>query len=645
MVPTDNGNGNNEIEESNDSERKHSVPFDVSLSRKELLRNETPQSRKGFQGTLSTLPVRMKLLTFGSASARFQRLAEERDEISRSVASSSSHGIRGVFSRKIDWGSLLKMGKEWIRDPMNMALFLWIVCVAISGAILFLVMTGMLNNAIPEKSVRNVWFEVNNQILNALFTLMCLYQHPKRFHHLVLLCRWKPDDISRLRKIYCKNGTYKPNEWTHMMVVVILLHINCFAQYALCGLNVGYRRSNRPALGVGICISVAIAAPAVAGLYTIICPLGKDYDFEVDEEAQVKVLSTGQTLRRKSLEKRFSFASREEDEQRIVEANPRWRGGILDFWDDISLAYLSLFCSFCVFGWNMERLGFGNMYVHIATFILFCMAPFWIFNLAAVNIDNESAQTVLSVTGIILCLFGFLYGGFWRIQMRKRYNLPPYKFCFGKPSLADCTLWLCCCWCSLAQEVRTGDSYDVVEDKFCLKRRVEDDAVEGGQVMSPLPREDQVRSAPGSPSPGRVSIGYRSPEGKLHTVIEEAAAGGQDEHMRPPAQLVIGKDWYLFLSSSRSLFAHGRTFLLFLCDELQMPEAAMQRHLVKCICMPSCLLHMYHFDFRMHILSVHLTWTCHYHFSGPKELWDGRDEQIQPDSFVWTGSILFSKRT
>ncbi|KAK1317850.1 hypothetical protein QJS10_CPA05g01471 [Acorus calamus] len=102
--------------------------------------------------------------------------------------------------------------KVWIRNPINMALLVWITCVAVSGALLFLVMTGMLNNVPPKKSERDAWFEVNNQILNALFTLMCLYQHPKRFHHLVLLLRWRPDDILKLRKIYCKDGTYKPNK-------------------------------------------------------------------------------------------------------------------------------------------------------------------------------------------------------------------------------------------------------------------------------------------------------------------------------------------------------------------------------------------------------------------------------------------------
>lgn len=165
-----------------------------------------------------------------------------------------------------------------------------------------------------------------------------------------------------------------------------------------------------------------------------------------------------------------------------------WSGGILDFWDDISIAYLSLFCSFCVFGWNMERLGFGNMYVHIATFILFCMAPFWIFNLAAVNIGNDIVREALSVTGFILCLFGLLYGGFWRIQMRKRYNLPPSKFCCGKPEITDCALWLFCCWCSLAQEVRTGNSYDIAEEKSCIEQRHDDELV----PISPLPNEDRV---------------------------------------------------------------------------------------------------------------------------------------------------------
>ncbi|VVB13321.1 unnamed protein product [Arabis nemorensis] len=445
--------------------------------------------RRLSESSLPDVSSSIKPLKFGSASAKFKRMTEERDEVSRSVNSSSSHNFRErisvVFSRKIEWGCLMRMGKEWLRNPFNMALFLWIFVVAVSGAILFMVMTGMLNSVLLKKSQRDVWFEVNNQILNALFTLMCLYQHPKRFYHLVLLFRWKQEDVTKLRKIYCEKGTYKPNEWKHMMVVVLLLHLNCFAQYALCGLNLGYRRSERPAIGVAICISVAIAAPAVAGLYTILSPLGKDYDPQGDEENQVEVVEEGSVSsnRKLSLERRYSFASTDV-------SNPEWSGGILDIWEDISLAYLSLFCTFCVFGWNMERIGFGNMYVHIATFILFCLAPFFIFNLAAINIDNEMIREGLGYTGIVLCLFGLLYGGFWRIQMRKRFKLPSYNFCCGRPSIADCTLWLFCCWCSLAQEVRTANSYEIVEDKFCKRRE---------DLASPLPHEDGVFDPSSSP--------------------------------------------------------------------------------------------------------------------------------------------------
>ncbi|GAB2229459.1 hypothetical protein Droror1_Dr00023602 [Drosera rotundifolia] len=494
----------------------------------------------------------------------FWQIATERDEISRFVLGPSSSGVlrqrlRGVFSRRIDWSSLLNVCKEWFRNPMNMALFAWIACVAVSGAILFLVMTGMLNAALPKKSQRNAWFEVNNQILNALFTLMCLYNHPKRFHQLVMLCRWNPEDIAALRKAYCKEGTYKPHEWAHMMVVVILLHINCFAQYALCGLNVGYKRSQRPVIGVAICISVAIGSPAVAGLYMIVSPLGKDYDFQSDDESQVPLESVHSTphghLRLKSFEKRFSFAGKDERERVVV--RPLWRGGILDFWDDISLAYLSLFCSFCVFGWNMERLGFGNMYVHIATFILFCTAPYWIFNLAAINIDNQPVRQALGVSGALLCIFGLLYGGYWRIQMRRRFKLPGYKFCCGKPSVTDCFLWLCCCWCSLAQEVRTGNFYDIVEDKLCMKGGDENIELgnlplsgEGGPsgfipgrssplVMVSSPSTTMLGS---SMSPNRIWNDNRSPGDPLSTVEEESYSIGMGYTMKPPSTLLIDRE-------------------------------------------------------------------------------------------------------
>ncbi|CAK9153747.1 unnamed protein product [Ilex paraguariensis] len=569
MVSTGNGESSVEIQEESplsetpsDYKSNGQVSLYLSASQMGLLSDSDPKS--GFQGVKPAVPSRLRIFQFSSdgglasPSAKFRRLAEERDEMSQSVPPSSGQGIRGrfnrVFTQRIEWASVWEISKEWIRDPLNMALLLWVISVAVSGAILFLVMTGMLNAVLPKKSQRNAWFEVNNQILNALFTLMCLYQHPKRFHHLVLLCRWKPKDISQLRKIYCKNGTYKPHEWTHMVVVIVLLHVNCLGQYALCGLNLGYRRSERPAVGVGICLSVAFAAPAVAGLYGILSPLGREYDLELDEETQFHIPTAGSQPnypRVKSLERRFSFSPR--NEQRIIENRPEWRGGLFDFWENITLAYLSLFCILCVFGWNMERLGFGNMYVHIATFLLFCMAPFWIFNLAAINIDNETVREALGVTGVVLCLFGLLYGGFWRIQMRKRFDLPENNSCFGKPAVADCAQWLFCCWCSLAQEVRTADFYDIVEDKFCRKQTY----LGGDAHHSPLPRENglaQYRSCPCSPLGNSQRMSKLRPNDCYHlsrfseysynsdeqlAKVEAFASIGLDSSMKPPVPSIV----------------------------------------------------------------------------------------------------------
>ncbi|XP_020571700.1 uncharacterized protein LOC110018662 isoform X2 [Phalaenopsis equestris] len=373
--------------------------------------------------------------------------------------------------------------------------------------------------------------------------------------------RWRPEDVLKLRKLYCKNGLYKPNEWVHMMVVVFLLNVNCFAQYALCGLNLGYPRSKRPAIGVAICLSVSIGAPAFSAVYSMLSPLGRDYETNVDQEAQTEVVKPAQP-RLKSFERKYSFAL--QGNQRAPENNPQWIGGIYDLWDDISLAYLSVFCSCCVFGWNMEKLGFGNMYVHIMTFLLFCIAPFFIFNLAAVNIDNEAVRETLGVAGILLCVFGLLYGGFWRIQMRKRFKLPAYTFCCNEPSVSDCFLWLCCCSCALAQEVRTTDYYDIVEDKFFLKNTTNGN----GFPVSPLRREDALppytskspsRFAPGSPSsphggnlsplelmkesttPTR-SPGRFAPGSPLPVVEEDESFGSSIDPMKPPVSPLIQRE-------------------------------------------------------------------------------------------------------
>jgi Cys-rich protein (TIGR01571 family) len=110
----------------------------------------------------------------------------------------------------------------------------------------------------------------------------------------------------------------------------------------------------------------------------------------------------------------------------------------------------------------MSRLNLGNMYVHIATFMLLGLTPFFIFDLAAISVDDEEVRDMLGLAGIFLCVLGLLYGGFWRIQMRRRFALPKNRACCSKPNLTDCMLWLCSYSCALVQEVRTADAYEAV---------------------------------------------------------------------------------------------------------------------------------------------------------------------------------------
>ncbi|KAL6614274.1 hypothetical protein ACP70R_036544 [Stipagrostis hirtigluma subsp. patula] len=375
------------------------------------------------------------------------------------------------FIRRIEWSSVFTICKKWLRHPLNIALLIWLLCVAASGAMLILLMLGLLNKAFPSKSLRNHWIEIDNQILNALFTLLSIYEHPNLIHHVVLLCRWQPADKVELRKVYCKNGVSRPNERLHISFVVALLHITCISQYIDCALYWGYPSRSRSEFADNFFFILGVAAPVTAGVYTVYSPLGRGIDAVCDEET-----------------KRPEATQIEFPETRTVISNPAWAGELFDCSEDPTACYLSFLCTFCVFGWNMERLGFGNMYLHTFTFLLLCAAPFWVFNMTALNIHDYVLGDVIGAAGIVLCFFGLLYGGFWRIQMRKTFGLPGSRWFCGSASLTDYVQWLFCWPCALAQEVRTGNLYDVENSNF-YEKLVDDDmeSGSGSTVTAELP--------------------------------------------------------------------------------------------------------------------------------------------------------------
>ncbi|XP_039833121.1 uncharacterized protein LOC120700503 [Panicum virgatum] len=383
-----------------------------------------------------------------------------------------------VVLAAVDWTSARRTcTKEWLKNPMSIALLLWLLCVGVSGGMLVLLLLGLLDGAFPAPAERKRWVEINNQVLNALFTLMSIYQHPALCHHLFLLCRWRPHDAADLRAAYCKSAAPRAGERAHMAVVVALLHLTVACQYVLCGFYWGYTKTTRPELGEDGFLVLGVVAPVAAAVYTMCSPLGKDghelgcSNSVSKTQSQMQPTSSGHG--------------------HVVVIEPEWAGGMFDFGGgDTSSAWcLSLPCTFfCVFGWNLERLGFGNAYVHAVTFALLCLAPLWVLGVSALHIRDRVIGDMVGGAGVVLCACGLLYGGYWRIQMRKRFGLPGSRACCGSKSLTDYVRWLLCWPCALAQEVRTANLYHV--DGEILYSKVDDGGHEERQPLLLVPCSD-----------------------------------------------------------------------------------------------------------------------------------------------------------
>ncbi|KAK8955290.1 hypothetical protein KSP40_PGU005863 [Platanthera guangdongensis] len=436
------------------------------------------------------------------------------------------------FIRNLKWETLFTYCMNWVKHPMNIALLIWLLFVATCSIALFLLMTGLLNHTIQKNSDRKQWTEILNQILNALFTIMCLYQQPKISHHLVLLCRYGSKDIVQLRSAYCKNGTRRPHERAHMMFVVILLQITCLSQYGLCALYWTFTSNTRPDLPQILFIALGTSSPIIAVVYKVFGPLGRNNKSEFGEVLQ-------QNYEVFSVENELNLYNK-----RVIVASPEWAGGLLDCWDDNTVFFLSFFCTFCLFGWNMERLGFGNMYVHIITFILLCCAPVLVFGITALNIHNDTIRYIVEMAGIVLCLLGLLYGGFWRIQMRRRFKLPGNSFCNGFLALSDFIQWLFCWSCSLAQEVRTVNLYDVEKDGFCARESGDGSEI----VLTPLPRENVAGAViinlgldleEGSHCSTEKGVDVEMIHGRREQEVDEVV---RNEMMRPPVRALMKEE-------------------------------------------------------------------------------------------------------
>ena len=153
-----------------------------------------------------------------------------------------------AFVRKIDWGSLWDKAKEWIRNPMNMALLVWIVAV---GGVRGHPLHGDDRDAQPRAADEIAeGHMVRGEQPDPECSLHSSVPVPAPEE---VLPPGAPLPVESRRHAPAPAGLLQgrhlqaQREEAHHggALVVLLLHLNCLAQYALCGLNLGYRRPER----------------------------------------------------------------------------------------------------------------------------------------------------------------------------------------------------------------------------------------------------------------------------------------------------------------------------------------------------------------------------------------------------------------
>ncbi|KAG2544084.1 hypothetical protein PVAP13_9NG835700 [Panicum virgatum] len=379
-------------------------------------------------------------------------------------------------SSAVDRGSLRRACKEWLENPMNIALLLWLLCVGVSGGMLALLLLGLLDAAFPAPADRSRW-------------------HPALCHHLFLLCRWRPRDAADLRATYYKEGAAaaaapRPGERAHLAVVVALLHLTVACQYVLFGLYWGYTRRTRPELAEDGFFVLGVVAPVTAAVYTVCSPLGK-------ASSPCKLACSDVMV--SDAKQRLSPVGH-------VVVEPERAGGMFECAGNASPAWwLSFTCTFCVFGWNMEWLGLGNACVHAATFALLCFAPLWVLGVSALHIRD-----VVGGAGVLLCACGLLYGGYWRIQMREKFGLPGSTACCG------------------------SNRYHVDDEVFFSKAADDDRHRQQRQSLLAVTMTDHHRDVFSATDMVAVSQGSPPDDDHVAVVVHD-----DDTMMAPPVQVVV----------------------------------------------------------------------------------------------------------
>ena len=189
----------------------------------------------------------------------------------------------------------------WIKSPINKLVLAWLLCVIVSGALLFMVLVGMIT--FSSEHTKGMWDEVTSQILNGLFTLKAIAVQPARAFGLYQLVTAKSAHTMRTHERgnsasadlapAAKKGSFsaqvrKSNASTasasaavkrlgrglnrsEAIVFFLLLNINCWAQYVMAGFMWGYQNEllggTRPMIAIALALPISFFAEIAASVW------------------------------------------------------------------------------------------------------------------------------------------------------------------------------------------------------------------------------------------------------------------------------------------------------------------------------------------------------------------------------------------
>lgn len=214
--------------------------------------------------------------------AKGEKRPEPRPTAAAGIKFKREHTRRQIFKRRLEiFGFLIKeyvkLFGKYVMTLKGFAVTLYFLLVIAFGGMLFL----LLCNAAPamtrewgpnnkEHSPRQIWMEIDSQILNALFSITGLGLFPIRMRDLYLWFRGRylgdPKCNDRILKIHSKwfwSGF--SSDWK-LMTVILLYIFNSVFQVLLCFVMWNYNRFNRPPWTTGTLIGASFSCTIGAGI-------------------------------------------------------------------------------------------------------------------------------------------------------------------------------------------------------------------------------------------------------------------------------------------------------------------------------------------------------------------------------------------